>query len=364
MPLANAALGSPPKSFRSPLRLGGLTLPSPAIQAALSGFSDLPMRRVARAFGACYAIHEVILDQILLRPGKLQRELLRVHDDDHPVGGQLMGASPEGFAEAAGLLVGAGYDVIDINFGCPVKKVLGRSRGGFLLSEPDTALAILHRVRDAVPAGVPLTVKMRRGMDDEAHSADNFWRILEGAFALGVDAVAVHGRTVRQRYVGPSSWPFLAEVKRRYPTKTILGSGDLFTALDAVRMLEQTGVDGVWLARGSIGAPWIFGQVDRLLATGDRGPPPTLEEQARAVTLHFEEAVRQHGAARGSRVFRKAGIQYSQAHPLGLEVRDAFIACKGPEDAEAVLARYYDPRRDYGTVEHSDGRELIAAGAS
>src|SRR6185369_8856136 len=133
---------------------------------------------------------------------------------------------------AAKRLVEAGFDVIDINFGCPVKKVLGRCRGGFHLSQPDIALEIVSRVREAVPAHMPVTLKMRRGIDDSQQSRDNFFLIFDGAFARGAAAVTVHGRTVEQRYVGPSRWEFLREVKQHAPQRTVLGSGDLFTAQD------------------------------------------------------------------------------------------------------------------------------------
>ena len=220
------------------------------MQGALSGFSDLPMRRVARAFGCLYAMNEVVLDELVVLPGKLQQRILHVEDDDHPVGGQLLGSMPETFASAASLLVDAGYDVVDINMGCPVQKVLGRSRGGFLLSEPRTALEIVSRVREAVRPEVPVTVKMRRGVDDGTHAEDMFWEILEGAFARGISAVCVHGRTVAQRYVGPSKRSFLADVKARFPDRVILGSGDLYVADDVKAVLEQTKVDGAWTPDG------------------------------------------------------------------------------------------------------------------
>ena len=142
-----------------------------------------------------------------------------------------MGADPEQFGPAALRLVEAGFDVIDINFGCPVKKVLGRCRGGFLLSQPETALEIVARVREAVPPQIPVTVKMRRGTRRQSpQSRDNFYTIFDGAFARGVAAVTVHGRTVVQRYIGPSNWDILAEIKRHAGDRIVLGSGDLFSA--------------------------------------------------------------------------------------------------------------------------------------
>ena len=224
-----------------------------------------------------------MLDQFILNvtKGRKAKRFLRVSDDEHPCGAQLMGAVPEQFPPAALKLVEAGFDVIDLNFACPVKKVLGRCRGGFLLSDPETALSIVGRVRDALPPQVPLTVKMRRGMDDSPESRERFFTIFDGAFRLGAAAVTVHGRTVRQRYEGISSREFLREVKQHAGPRTVLGSGDLFTARDCLDMLRETGVDGVAVARGAIGNPWIFQSAFGALAAGVTLPPPSLHRAAR-----------------------------------------------------------------------------------
>ncbi|MBL8826999.1 MAG: tRNA-dihydrouridine synthase family protein, partial [Planctomycetaceae bacterium] len=202
------------------LSIGPVQIGFPAVQAALSGYSDLAMRVIARRLGASYAVNEVVLDQFVLTKSRKEKHQLAVADEEHPVGGQLMGANPDEFGPAAQVLAQAGYDVIDINFGCPVKKVLGRCRGGFLLSQPRTALEIVSRVRDHVPPHIPVTVKMRRGLDDTEASRDKFFEIFDGAFARGVAAVTVHGRTVEQRYVGPSRWSFLRDLKQQYPHRT------------------------------------------------------------------------------------------------------------------------------------------------
>ena len=198
------------------LRMGPVDVGFPVVQAALAGYSDWAMRTIARRLGAPYALAPVMLDQFLLalRQRRRTAHFLHIGDDEHPVGGQLLGAEPDRCAAAAVRLVEAGFDVIEVNLACPVKKVLGRCRGGYLLSQPATALAILRRVRDAVPERIPVTVKMRRGMDDTAESRDRFFGILEGAFSIGVAAVTVHARTVAQGYAGRSEWSFLAEVKR------------------------------------------------------------------------------------------------------------------------------------------------------
>ncbi len=325
-----------------PLRIGSVDVAFPVVQAALSGYSDWAMRVIARRLGASYALCEVMLDQFLLQVRRRQRtrHFLYLSDDDHPVGGQLMGADPEQFAAGAARLVAAGFDVIDINFGCPVKKVLGKCRGGFHLGHPATALDIVHRTRDTVPDRIPVTVKIRRGIDDSAASCDKFYEIIEGAFRLGVAAVTVHGRTVVQRYDGASDWAFLREVKRRFPNQTILGSGDLFSAADCVRMMRETGVDGVTVARGAIGNPWIFTQV-RALAAGQNVITPTLEEQRVVISEHYGLAEFLYGAERCGALMRKFGIKYSQLHPEATEVRDAFVRVRNRADWEQVLEQWY-----------------------
>ena len=220
------------------------------------------MRAIAKKLGAPYSICEVMTDSFIssLKDRAKTRHHLYLVESDHPAGAQLMGSEPDEFPGAALKLVEAGFDVVDINFGCPAKRSGGRCRGGYHLGQPEVAIEILRRVRDAVPSHIPVTVKMRRGLDDTQQSRDNFFRIIETAFETGIAAVTVHGRTVEQKYIGPSRWSFLREVRQLFPGRTLLGSGDLFTATDCVRMLQETGVDGVTAARGSIGNPWIFSQ--------------------------------------------------------------------------------------------------------
>ncbi len=327
----------------SQLRIGPLAIGFPVVQAALSGYSDWPMRVLARRHGASYALCEVMLDQFLVSMKGRRRtsHFLHISDEEHPVGGQLMGSEPDQFAAGALKLVEAGFDVIDINFGCPVKKVLGRCRGGFHLSQPEVALEIIRRTRGTVPAHIPVTVKMRRGIDDTQQSRDHFFEILDGAFSLGVAAITVHGRTVTQRYVGPSKWSFLREVKQHVGDRTILGSGDLFSAEDCLAMIRETGVDGVTVARGAIGNPWIFDQA-RALAKGEENPPPpTLHLQREVIREHYRLAEQLYGADRCGALMRKFGIKYSALHPNTQEVRDAFVKVRCHEDWMAVLDQWY-----------------------
>ncbi|MEC7446225.1 MAG: tRNA-dihydrouridine synthase [Planctomycetota bacterium] len=327
----------------SPLTIGNVEVGSPVVQAALSGYSDWPMRVLARRHGASYVLCEVMLDQFLvtLRERKRTSHFLHNTSEESPVAGQLMGAEPDQFAEGAVKLVEAGFDVIDINFGCPVKKVLGRCRGGFHLSQPDVALEIIRRTREVVPDSIPVTVKMRRGIDDSEESRDHFFEILEGAFEAGLAAATIHGRTVKQRYVGPSRWEFLKEVKQTVGDQVILGSGDLFTAQDCLDMMEQTGVDGVTVARGAIGNPWIFQQALALMAGEPLPAPPTLWTQREVISEHYRLAESLYGEQRCGTLMRKFGIKYSALHPDYEAVRTAFVKVRSREDWEEVLRVNY-----------------------
>lgn len=324
------------------LRIGPVEIGFPVVQAALAGYSDWPMRTIARRLGAPYTIAEVMLDKFVVNvsKGRKASRYICTGDEEHPCGAQLMGSAADELAPAAIKLVEAGFDVIDVNLACPVKKVLGKHRGGFLLSDPENALEIVGRVRDAVPPSVPVTVKMRRGMDDSSESREKFFTIFDGAFRLGAAAITVHGRTVRQRYEGPSSWEFLREVKRHAGRNTVLGSGDLLTAQSCLDMIEQTGVDGVTVARGAIGNPWIFGQA-RALAAGEAMALPSLREQREVLAEHYRLAEATYGPRCCCRRMRKFGIKYSRLHPQPEAVRAAFVTVSNPDQWRELLKTWY-----------------------
>jgi len=326
-----------------PLTIGSVAIGFPVVQAALSGYSDWPMRIMARRLGASYTLCEVMLDKFLVELKDRQKtsHFLHLCEEDHPVGGQLMGSEPDQFAAGALKLVQAGFDVIDINFGCPVKKVLGRCRGGYHLGQPELALEIVRRTRDTVPPEIPVTVKMRRGIDDSSESRDKFFQILDGAFKAGVAGITVHGRTVEQKYNGPSRWDFLRQVKQHVGGRTILGSGDLFTAEDCLAMIAETGVDGVTVARGAIGNPWIFHEVRELAAGRPLPPPPSLHRQRQVLQQHFQLAAGLYGSQRVGPIMRKFGIKYSMLHPQSTAVRQAMVQAKSVEGWQAALDQWY-----------------------
>lgn len=346
------------------MKIGPIQLTSPFCQAGLAGYSDRAMRLVARRRGCAYAVTEALLDTILLSGGMGLKKSIDINDEDHPIAGQIIGSEPEQMAAAAVILATHGYDVIDLNYACPVKKIRNRARGGHMLRDVPRALAILRQVRDALPPHVPTTISLRRGFDDSPASVDAFHEIVEAAWAHGYSAVRVHARTVEQKYLGRSTWPFLRDLKQRYPDRTILGSGDIFTAGDAVRMKLETGVDIVWIARGAIGNPWIFQHARTLLAAAtattddaasaagsangasalpapDAIQPPTIHAQREALREHFEIAMQIHGEQLAGRRMRKMGIKYARFHPQAEAVKKAFIEIRSLRDWTGVLERWY-----------------------
>lgn len=344
------------------MKIGSITLPVPFCQAGLEGFSDVPMRLVARRRGCAFALTEAMSDEMIGMGGGHVRRRLAVRDDDHPIAGQILGADPTMMARAAQVLSTLGYDAIDVNIACPVRKQ-ARLRGGHLQRDPETAIRILKQVRDAVPAGMPVTVKLRRGTDDSAEAADRFARIFAGVWEAGLDAACVHGRTVEQFYTGRASWDFLKQLKQAYPTKVILGSGDLFTAHDALRMIDETRVDGVWLARGAIGNPWIFGDANALWADRNAAlSPPSVTEQGETLREHLALVVQCYPGERVVGRMKGILIKYARFHPQFENVRNAALACAKQVDIENLLDRYFGS--SFAGVAGVAGATGVVAGAS
>ena len=329
-----------------PLRLGTIEIKVPIIQAALSGYSDAPMRNIARQFGCEFAFCEVLLDQFVVVVSKKKSRLYFADSDEHPIGAQIMGSEPTQFVLAARRLVEEGFDLIDLNFACPVKKVLGRKRGGYLMSDPTMALEIVSAVRQSIPDVIPLTLKLRRGFDDSPESRKHFFEILDGAVERGICGIILHGRTVRQRYEGLADWDFIREAKQHLvrnnrPDIAVIGSGDLFTAEVCVKRLTESGVDGLSLARGIIGNPWLFREVSAALLGMPVPASPGLAEQREVLTEHFRLSVELYGEQRAATTMRSFGVKYRLLHPCCEQVRQDFVQVKTTSDWENVLGKWY-----------------------
>lgn len=363
---------------------------APFFQAGLAGYSDAAMRIIARRHGCPYCVTEALLDRTLLAGGRgfAKADLGELEDnipggaEDQPLAGQIMGSDPGEMADAAVKMiaqprraalrarVGAAatgedsrielrFAAIDVNLACPVKKIKAKARGGHWLREPDGAIEILRAVRRALPEDVPTTVKLRRGSDDSPEAERNFFRIYDAAHDLGYAWATVHGRTVEQKYVGPSRWTFLRDLVRRNPGRIVFGSGDVWDAGDIFRMIEYTGVRAVAVARGCIGNPWIFRQARAMMA-GRPPSPPALDEQRRVLMEHFELSAAVNGERRASMLMRKFAVRFAAHHPRADEARVAFIRAEGRAEWLGLIERLYGPRGPDGATEPSDAD---AAGA-
>jgi len=322
-----------------PLRIGAVAIDFPVGLGALAGYSDLPYRLICRSLGAPYCITEAMLDRQVLLEGRLRKRLIRLDPADHPVAGQIMGVEPETMAEAARSLDRMGFDIIDLNFACPVRKVVSHKRGGALMKDPARALATVRAVIEAVP-GRPVTLKLRRSFRTSDAANEDFWAIARGAFESGAAAIAVHARSVEQKYTGRADWEFLAAVKREFPDRTILGSGDVTHPAEALRMLAETGVDGVLAARGAIGNPWFFAQA-RDLAAGRPPRQPPLDEQRDVIYRHFRLASEAYDPRRGLKTLRHFSLQYAKMHPRRTDLRNALVPVRTEAEWRAVIDEFY-----------------------
>ncbi len=331
---------------------------APFQQAGLAGFSDAAMRSVARELGCPFAVTEALLDRYVaegsydchvegLFPAYGQPGM----PADRPLAVQLIGAAPETMAAAAERLVvltapdgpapGA-MQALDVNFACPVKKVKGKRRGGHWLADPVGAIEILAAVREVVPPQIATTVKLRRGTDDSTAARDRFEQVFDAAYGLGYAWATVHARTVDQGYVGPSRWSFLADLSTAYPNHLILGSGDVWSVHDGFRMLAETRVAAVSVARGCIGIPWFFHQARTLLA-GRPIARPTIAEQREVLLRHFELAQGVHGEQKASLTMRKFGVRFAVHHPDCASVRHGLSRVRSAEAWRSVVDAHYPP---------------------
>lgn len=340
----------------------------PPVQlAALAGYSDGAMRTLCRSFGAPYAVAEMILDAPVLI-SKTIRNHLRLWENDHPIAGQITCSTTDNSVLASQALVEMGYEAVELNFACPVTKLVRRGRGGAFLKEPARALEYVEAVRRSIPLEVPLSLKLRTGWDETPQSEKGFYQILDGAIQLGVAAITIHGRSVKQAYRGFADWDALARVKTFVGNATcLLGSGDVMKAQDVLRMLEHTGMHGVSIARGAIGKPWIFRQV-RDMMEGREPYTPDYMEQGKIIRHHFDLGMALYNKEEFvSRHMRKFGIYYSKFHPHAKRVRLAFLAVTSAAQYNAVVDEWYGKDgqpADLPPVEpdDTDGEETMPMG--
>jgi len=263
--------------------------------------------------------------------------------------GDRASGSEDPIPDPQSLIPNRSFAAIDINLACPVKKISKKARGGHWLTDPDGAIEILEAVREALPSEIPVTVKMRRSFDDTQEMYENFLMLFDAAYDLGCAWVTVHGRTVEQKYVGPSRWDPIKELVQRRPDAPVFGSGDVWDADQIFRMIAHTGVAGASVARGCIGNPWIFRQARDLLE-GRTPRAPTIQEQREVLEQHFELALASNARYRNpeqhtGKTMRKFGIRFAEHHPKSDDVRRAFIGVESLADWQGVMEAWYAEAR-------------------
>jgi nifR3 family TIM-barrel protein len=284
--------------------------------------SDLPMRLVSRRRGLPFAFTEMVSAPSLLRRNRKTLDVLKTVPEDRPLGAQLLGKDPARLAEAAAMLAEMGFDLIDLNFGCPVKKVVSNGEGAALLKSPDLAERIFAAVRRSVK--LPLTVKTRKGFADESGlEAVDLARRAQGQ---GLDAITVHGRTQKQGYGGISDHRAVALV-RQAVSIPVIGNGDVRSAVDALRLRQESSCHGVMVGRGGLGNPWLYGQVHRAWEGEEPGPPlPDLDSRRDALLEHFDLEVEHRGQRQAALNFRRIGAWYTAGLPGAKSFRTGVYA--------------------------------------
>jgi nifR3 family TIM-barrel protein len=317
------------------------SLKGKALLAPLAGISNLPFRLIARSFGCALAFTEMISANGIIRKSGRTLDYLRTCADDNPLGAQIFGADPDIMAEAAGIVANHGVDLIDINMGCPVKKVIKAGAGAILMKDPDRVSRIIGAVKKAVC--IPVTVKIRSGWTCRSINAVEIARVAEKS---GADAIIVHGRTADQGFSGVADWQIIAEVKKKVNIP-VIGNGDIWQPQDAIRMLQETSCDAVMVGRGALGNPWIFKGIVQAYSGQIKDYLPNLDERQKVIKKHWEMETEYIGVKLANKNFRKHLLWYTK----GLESSSRFRQLAGElQDGKSVMNELNEYFRSLGEL--------------
>lgn len=300
-----------------PLKIGNVTLPNNLILGPMAGVTDLPFRLLCKEQGAGLLCMEMVSAKAILYKNKNTKPLLTIDPRETPVSLQLFGSDPDIVSQIAHQIEELPFDILDINMGCPVPKIVNNGEGSALMKNPKLAGEIIEKTVKAISK--PVTVKIRKGFDDDHVNAVEMARVAQES---GAAAVAVHGRTREQFYSGKADWDIIRQVKEAVSIP-VIGNGDLLCAEDVIAMEEQTGCDGFMVARGAQGNPWIFKQILHYFETGEHLPKPSLDEVADMILRQAQMMLEFKGEYIGIREIRKHAAWYTTGYPNSSKLRDA-----------------------------------------